>query len=97
MVRFFQVVVASTLVVFGASFGWLQPNDGPIGTAAAQGGTAPGTDAKPNEQPKTTTKKKKATQKKSAAKKKATAEKKAAPKGPEPKGPGPDTGTQENR
>ena len=80
MVRFLQIVVASTLIVFGASFGWLRPNDGPIGTAAAQGGTAPGSDAKPIEEPepKAIPKQKKAAEKKPAAKKK------AAPKGSDP-------------
>jgi hypothetical protein len=88
MVKFLQIVVVSTLVIFGALFGWLRPNDGPIGTAAAQGGTAPGSDANPIEEPKTIPKKE-ATQKKSAAK---AAKKNAAPKAPEP-----DTDPQENR
>ncbi len=85
MVRFLQILVASMLVVFGASFGWLQPQDGPIGTAAAQGGTAPGSDAKPIEKPNM--QEPKATPKKPPAKKaekKPPAKKKAAPKGPDP-------------
>ena len=86
MVRFLQIVVASSLIVFGASFGWMRPGDSPTGTAAAQGGTAPGSDANPIEEPKTPPKKKKAVQKKAAAKKKAA-----------PKGPDTDTGPSENR
>ena len=81
MVRFLQIAVVSALVVLGASFGWLRSHDGTIGTAAAQGGTAPGSDAKPIEEPqepKAIPKKKKAAAKKPAAKKK------AAPKGADP-------------
>lgn len=94
MVRVLQIVVASALIIFGASFGWLTLNDSPIGAAAAQGGTAPGSDANPIEEPKTTTKKK-ATKKKKASKKSSAkaAKKKAAPKAtdpaPQPKAPDP--------
>ena len=94
MVRILQIVVASALIVFGASFGWLRLSDGPIGTAAAQGGTAPGSDAKPVEEP-TTPPKKKATQKK-ATKKSAKAAK-ASKKKAAPKDPDAGTGSQETR